>query len=210
MNNALRGIFLVAAMILLMSQAVLAEAYRHEATGIVFPEYIATLVREAQRTDFESENPGLGISFGYSDLGIKVTVYVYTMGLPTIPDDLGSSIVKAQFQQTVDDVIGAGKAGYYSNVKKIFEGETAWGNAGTKTRSLQASFTYNQNGQDCLSHVYLLGFKNHFVKVRLTYDKEVQESAEKTQKAFLEEFGRILEGIGKEHATQRLDVKKTA
>jgi hypothetical protein len=40
-----------------------------------------------------------------------------------------------------------------------------------------------------------MGFRNHFLKVRFTYDKEIQKNAEKTQKEFLGEFSRILGGI---------------
>ncbi len=172
-----------------------AEAYRHRPTGIVFPDRVATLEKEARVTDYEADNPGLGVSVAYNGPGVTVTIYVYTMGMKTIPADLRSSTLKMHLKQATGDIVSAGEEGHYSNVKKISDGEAAWGSDATGTTSLHASYSYTQRGRDRLSHLYLMGYRNHFLKVRFTYDKEIQEAAEKTQKDFLAEFRRILGGI---------------
>lgn len=81
----------------LMLQCACAAAYRHGRTGIVFPDRVATLEKEARVTDFEAEFPGLGVSVGYNGPGITVTVYIYTQGLDVIPTDLESYILMDHF-----------------------------------------------------------------------------------------------------------------
>lgn len=202
MSRSVRGICLSVAVSLLIAQGALADAYRHAATGITFPDRMATLEKEKQVTDFEEKAPGLGIGVGYNGPGITVTVYLYTMGMKTIPANLKSSILKDHFKQAIGDIVRTGEMGDYSNVKKISEGEVAWGNTGADARSLHASFGYSQSGRDRMSHLYLLGFRNHFLKVRFTYDREMQETAEKVQTEFLREFSSLLGGIGKEAHNQ--------
>lgn len=198
MNTSFRCVFLSVAISLLIVQGTLAESYRHAATGITFPDRMATLAKEKQETNYEAKTPGLGISVGYNEPGITVTVYVYTMGMKTIPADLNSSILKDHFRQAAGDIARLVEMGYYSNLNKISEDEVVWGDNGADARSLHGLFSYRQSGRDLLSHLYLLGFRNHFIKIRFTYDKEIQEPAEKVQKDFLREFGGILNGIGKD------------
>ena len=177
-------------------QSARSEPYRHGPTGIVFPDRIATLEKEARVTDFEAETPGHGVAVGYNGPGITVTVFVYTMGAKAIPEDLQSVILKDHFEQVCGDIVRAGETGHYSNVKKKSDDIASWGTSGSGMKSLLASYSYTQRGQDRLSLLYLMGFRNHFLKVRFTYDKETQEAAEKIQKDFLAEFSRILSGIG--------------
>lgn len=192
---------------LLTIQGAWAEAYRHSPTGIVFPDRVAMLEKAARVTDFEKEHPGLGVGIGYNGTGVTVTVYVYTMGIKTIPDDLHSSTLKDHFKQAASDIVRAGEMGHYSNVKKICDDNAAWDKAGGGTTSLHASYSFTQRGRDRISHLYLMGYRNHFLKVRFTYDKEIQEHAEKTQKDFLEEFSRIL--AGNEEKTHNQGVQAT-
>ena len=176
---------------LFVNHGALAQAYQHAATGIVFPEQLATL-EKGRVTDYEKTHPGLGVAVGYNGPGITVTIYVYTMGMTSVPDDLQAATIRNHFKQVTGDIVRAEKRGYYSNVRKISVGEVSWGNASTATRSLHASFSYIQNGKDRFSHLYLMGFKNHFLKVRFTYDATEQAIVVKLQKKFLGDLGRII------------------
>jgi len=190
------------AMNLLMIQAAWAEPYRHQATGLVFPERIATLVKESEVTNFEAKSPGLGVGVAYDGPGITVTVYLYTAGLKAVPHDLESPVLKEYFQEALRDVARAKEMGYYSQVEKLSEDTAAWSDAGAETKSLHASFRVRRGNRDRLSHLYLLGFQNHFFKARFTCDQKIQETAERTQKEFLAELARILAGVGKETLDQ--------
>ena len=87
-------IFVAITISLLMFLGALAEAYRHNETGIVFPDRVTILEKRAEVTSYEAKYPGLGISVGYDGPGITVTVYVYTMGMKSIPTDLNSLVLK--------------------------------------------------------------------------------------------------------------------
>ena len=184
--------FLSAVLSLCMNHNALAGSYQHAATGIIFPEQVGTL-EKGQVTDFEKDHPGLGVSVGYHGPSITVTLYIYTMGLEAVPDDLNSSTIQNHFKQVAADVMRAEERGWYSNVRKISEGEVSWGRPST-TKSLHASFSYVQNERDRLSHLYLMGFKNHFFKVRFTHDKSEGARVEGLQERFLRELAEILRG----------------
>lgn len=186
MNISVRKILLAALLILLTNHVVLAEPYRHNATGLVFPDRLAMLEKKDEVTDYSAEDPGLGISLGYNGPGIIITVYLYTMGLENIPTDLQSPILQEQFRQAVNDIVQTAKAGYYVDLEKISEGEATWD--ATKVKSLQASFRFKRNDQDVLSQVHLLGYKNHFLKLRITYAKDFP-------KEVLEEFFKELASL---------------
>lgn len=192
MNRLVRGIFLPIIISLLITQGAWAKVYRHEPTGIVFPDRVALFEKWADVTDYETENPGLGISVAYNSPGITVTVYLYTMGMDAIPDNLQSPILQDHFKQAATDIERAGEQGYYFSVTKLSEGEVTWDVARTATTSLHSSYSYTQREQDRLSHLYLMGFRNHFLKIRFTYDKEIQQAAEKAQTEFLAAFSQIL------------------
>lgn len=192
MYKLIRCVFLSLEICLLIFQVALADPYHHATTGIVFPDHIATLEKEEQITDYEAENPGLGVGVGYNAPGITVTVYIYTMGNKIIPTDLKSSVLMNHFSLVSGEIVKTGSMGYYSDVMRISENEIVWSDDRMGTKSLHASFNYNQHGQDRVSHLYLLSIENNFLKVRFTYDKEIKESAEKLQKEFLEEFSSIL------------------
>ena len=180
------------------SQHSLAMSYRHVATGINFPAFIATLVKKEKVFNFETKQPGYGVSLKYDGLGIKVTVYVYTMGFKNIPSNLTSSTLQDQFKQATGEILLSKKMGHYSKLKKLSEDEVNWGNGEANIKSLHASYILTQEGKQLLSHLHLLGFKNHFLKIRYTYDSNVRKTAEKVQKDFLKELSDILGRTEKE------------
>lgn len=166
--------------------------YRHPATGLIFPDSIAGILR-GNVTDFEEKSPGLGVSVAYDRPGITATVYIYTLGLRSIPNDLSSPIFKNHLAQVIQDIYKVEKMGYYKSVIKAAEGMTFLRADKTGPQALFASFSYVQNGTERLSKIYLLGHKQHFVKIRFTYDKSVQAQAEEKLTAFLNAMADMLE-----------------
>lgn len=168
------------------------NSYRHPATGLTFPDSVEGIVR-GEVTDYEGKNPGLGVSVAYDRPGITVTVYLYTLGLRSISSDLASPILKDHFNQVIQDIYKVEELGYYKNVKKLAQGTTFLKQDNTGPKALFASLSYVQSGTDRLSKLYLLGHKNHFVKIRFTYDKAVQKHSEETLKQFLNEIGAMIQ-----------------
>ncbi len=162
-----------------------AEPFRHSETGMVFPDQLADMDR-GEVTDYEAEQPGLGVSVGYNAPGITLTIYLYKMGMESVPDNIESAIFILHFKQVVDDVVQAGQLGYYGNLKKSTETSVPLPGRKNVPRVLAASFSYTQNGVDRLSKLYLLPFRNHFLKVRFTYDTVVHAKAEDVLGKFLD------------------------
>ena len=129
----------------------------------------------------------------YDRPGITVTVYLYTLGLRSISSDIASPILKDHFNQVIQDIYKVEELGYYKNVKNLAQGTTFLKQDNTGPKALFASLSYVQSGTDRLSKLYLLGHKNHFVKIRFTYDKAVQKYSEETLKQFLNEIGAMLQ-----------------
>lgn len=184
-------LFLLLACITLSADAQTTQ-YRHPATGLIFPDSVEGIIRGNVK-DFEGTNPGLGVSVPYDRPGITATVYIYNLGLRSIPNDLSSPILKNHFAQVMQDIYEVEKRGYYKFVKKTAEGITFLRADKTGPQALSASFSYVQNGVERLSKVYLLGHKQHFVKIRFTYDKSVQVQTEEKLTAFLNAMADMIE-----------------
>jgi len=202
MQKSARGVCLAMAAGLLAIHGAGAEPYRHAPTGIVFPDRLAGLEKKADITDFEPDYPGFGISVGYNGPGITVTVYLYTLGIKRIPAGPDSSILKEELQHAEGDITTMEERGSYANVKKISEGKAPLNVNGSGPVALYAYYRYTQNGESRVSYLYLTGFRNHFLKIRFTYDKDVRLTAERTRIQFLEEFSRIL-GAGAEETPKQ-------
>lgn len=184
-------LFLLLACITLSAEAQ-TNSYRHLATGLVFPETLAEMPM-VSLTDHEKDNPGLGVSIGYNAPGITVTLYLYTLGLRSISGDPASPILKEHFNQVIQDIYKVEELGYYNNVKKLSQGAAFLKQDNRGPKALFASLSYVQSGTDRLSKLYLLGHKNHFVKIRFTYDKAGQKHSEETLKQFLNEIGAMIQ-----------------
>lgn len=177
---------ILAILLLVTSVAeVSAEPYRHPATGMVCPDQLADMDR-GKVTDFEAEEPGLGVSIGYNAPGITLTIYLYNLALEPFPDSLESPAFAAHFKQTVDDVVQAGQLGYYVGLKKTAETAVSLTARHDGPKALCASFSYAQNGVERLSKLYLFPCRNHFLKVRFTCDRTLQHLAEDTLDQVLE------------------------
>ena len=185
-------LFLLLSCITLSAEAQ-TNSYRHQATGLTFPDGVEGIIRGDVK-DFEGTNPGLGVSVPYDRPGITVTVYLYTLGLRSISGDIASPILKEHFNQVIQDIYKVEKLGYYKFVNKTAEGITFLRADKTGPQALFASFSYAQNGVERLSKVYLLGHKQHFLKIRFTYDKSVQAQTEEKLTAFLNAMANMIEG----------------
>jgi hypothetical protein len=171
-----------------------AEPYRHPETGLIFPEKVAGLERQPKVFDYEVSDPGLGMSVGYNGPGIVATVYLYTMGLHDIPGDVNAPVIKDVFRSAADEIATMNKYGYYSGLVTLFERTEPLSNAGTGRQTLHGNYRFFRVGHqiESLSHLYLTSYRNHFFKVRYTYDIAAAGYAESTLQAFLNEFDQMM------------------
>ena len=170
-----------------------AETYRHPETGICLPDRLAGLLK-LSFNNYEEKRAGLGVSVGYGAPDVTATIYLYNMGMKSIPEGIDASDFRTHFDQVVAEVIGAGQNGPYRDVK-ILSVEKALLDPGKDGPSaLSATFTYVvlHSGKEVLSKLYLMGYKNHFLKIRFTGHMERRIEGEKALERFLQELSEII------------------
>ncbi len=154
------------------------KPYRHPATGLVLPPTLADM-RQTEPHDYEPESPGLGVSVGRQAPGTTATIYLYTLGQASIPAGAAAPEVAAHFRQVLEDIAAHGQAQGYERFRKTAEGEIGFGPPGAEFRARTADMQYALAGEERLTKVDLLGWRNHFLKVRYTYAAGVREAAER-------------------------------
>ncbi len=152
---------------------------------IDFPE-VKGMTRGKVQTFPQAE---LGYSVAYNAPGFVASVYVYNLGLKKIPDGTKSDEVKDEIKRAVRDLDLAKQQGLYKSVKEVGKQETVTLGKGKGAPSiLRQRFEVERKDGAKLSEVYVTGYKNHFVKIRITHDPDDKMAADK--------IAALLEGLG--------------
>jgi hypothetical protein len=148
--------------------------------GLSIPDRVGSLVY-ARSVDFESKAPGLGYALRFGGRpGWMVDVYLYDLGLTTIPSDAESSVIREQLAQARGDVFELGKRGTYARVTD--RGDFAVPASG-KPRFVCSSFSYLRGDRvdiDVESYLCLSAWNDKFVKVRMTAPKGTLSQSDTT------------------------------
>ncbi len=171
----------------------------HDETGIVFPGRLGGMV--CRGTDRYGQQE-LGVSLRYEGAHLlKTDVYVYNMGFKAIPNGIDSDVVRNHFESVTQDVFAAQRQGLYSSVVEIDGGTTLLGGPKDGLRALYKCFEYYQNPSSGIvsterrrSYLLLTGYRNHFLKIRLTFLTNTEHYGEAMLKRFLADLGRVLKG----------------
>ena len=179
MHKAGAGILTVIA-VLVSAAAAFAQERLKVVYGLSIPDRVGSLAY-ARTIDFESKSPGLGYALRFSGQpGWMVDVYLYDLGLKTIPSNAESDVIKNQLAQARGDVFELGKRGTYANVTD--KGSFTVPAAG-KPRFICASFGYLRGDRvdiDVESYLCLSSWKDKFVKVRMTAAKGTMSRSDAT------------------------------
>lgn len=170
MRKAGAGILAVVA-VLVSDAAAFAQEKLKVVYGLSIPDRVGSLVYE-RTVDFESKSPGLGYALRFAGRpSWMVDVYLYDLGLKTIPTDVESRVIKDQLAQARGDVFELGKRGTYGNVTD--KGDFTVPASG-KPRFICSSFGYLRGERidiEAESYLCLSSWKNKFIKVRMTGPK---------------------------------------
>lgn len=156
-------------------------------SGLTFPDSIAEFARGPSR-NYEKDNPGLGYSVGYRRGSWTATVYVYDQRRASIPDDLQSDIIKAEFAAAKRDILDGARRGVWRKAELLrdFNLPTAG-----RPRFTCASFTIvNKEGVELDSTLCVAAARNKFVKFRVTGPRQGTDRAEPLR--FIEAWSRLL------------------
>lgn len=166
-----RACLLAIAAVALTAATALAQERTKNVYGLSIPDRVGSLTYR-QSVDFESKNPGLGTALRFSGpTGWLVDVYIYDLGLKTIPADPESDVIKSQLAQARGDVYELAKRGTYANVAD--KGDFSVPETG-KPRFVCLSFSYQRGDRVDVavdSFLCLTSWRDKFVKLRMTGPK---------------------------------------
>jgi hypothetical protein len=131
--------------------------------GVDFPANFAGGHRLSTR-DYEASHPGLGFSAGYRHRNATSTLYVYDLGLKSIPDDISSSVLVRQFEQARSD-IAAAQAGATALDSS---GRFTLADARNRPRLTCEGFNLKRGDQAVATYLCLGVANGKFFKVRTT------------------------------------------
>jgi hypothetical protein len=133
-----------------------------------------------------------GYCTGYHANGnVVVTVYVYNRGLTKISDDLSAKEVKKEMAGAIEGVMEAKRLGHYEEAREESSGETSLGDPEKGPRALHARFRLQIDKEDHLSDIYVLPYRNHFIKIRTTRAAKDAAAAGRLEPLYAE-LGKLL------------------
>jgi hypothetical protein len=155
--------------------------------GLTFPDSIAEFARGPGR-NYEKDNPGLGYSFGYRRAPWTATVYVYDQRRASIPDDLSSDVIKAEFAAAKRDILDGARRGLWRKADLVREFNLP---AAGRPRFACARVTIvNKESVELDSTLCVAAAHNKFVKFRVTGPRQGTDPAEPLR--FIEAWSRLL------------------
>jgi hypothetical protein len=160
----------------------LAEPYRHQKTGLVFPDPVNTL-KLVRAHEYEPLYAGLGTGISYRTDTMRADVFLYDLTQGPIPDGVSSQAVSKEFDQALQDIYSLETQGTYRKVSVIVKKEIVL--VGDRLKFFHGVLTYEQNNIKLISHLYLTGCRGLFMKLRVTYFKDAKVREEPNLAAFL-------------------------
>jgi hypothetical protein len=169
--RGVRACLLAIAAVVLTAATALAQERSKNVFGLSIPDRVGSLTYR-QSVDFESKTPGLGYALRFSGpTGWLVDVYLYDLGMKTIPADPESGVIRDQLAQARGDVYELARRGTYANVAD--RGDFNVPDSG-KVRFVCTSFSYQRGDKVDVavdSFLCLTSWNDRFVKLRMTGPK---------------------------------------
>lgn len=136
------------------------------------------------------EDPRLGMVLVYErEQSEMLSIYVYDLGLESIPRDLQSEVVVSQFRQAQGDVSAADT---WQEVTLQSEGTKVLGADGAEVRAHEAVYVLMLQERRMASYLYLLSTGRAFLKVRYTAPLEAESPAPPLPEQLDLEIGKLL------------------
>lgn len=174
-------------------------ARRDEPLNLTFPRSLGG-VGFVNAKDYD--HPALGYSLRYDNFaGMKIDVYVYDKEFPEIPSGHRDPAISEELASAEAAVRHFEREGDYLDVKKIDEGvypadagPGQWAYQSSRFRFRQAGGPGVASTEPRISETYLCGFKDHFVKVRVTYFSDTAEESVPQRQRFMDDLSALLAG----------------
>jgi len=139
-------------------------------------------------------NPKHGYVVSYAaKQDLVVNVYVYNSGLDRIPDGASSDVVKEEIKLIEEGLKELKRQGAYKSYTERASGESRVGDSPKAASAQRRLFEIDRADVGrILTDVYITGYNNHFVKIRLSYPADKQADLEKAVAPVLTALGKLL------------------
>ncbi|MBE3099203.1 MAG: hypothetical protein IMZ44_18970 [Planctomycetes bacterium] len=176
------------------------EPFVEPQTGVVFP---LTMGRFTFAGSQKYDKPELGVSIRYKasePVSIRADIYVYDLGKKDLGNGIESEAVKAAFEQAKADITRMETTKRYKDVKPLPQEPVVLKVGEKELPMLGAAFEFTMlpppgtsaSPEAVASHLFLTGYKDKFLKVRLTYPKAGKEKCAEALAEFMAALGAAL------------------
>jgi hypothetical protein len=142
------------------------------------------------------------VGYNANDGAARVTVYVYNRGLAGIEDDLASAMVMKEFSLSILGMEAARVRGQYPELKQEVVGQYTLGGLRSGRKALYGRFSARMNtafprtsgidNEEVVTELYLLPYRDHFIKVRSTFPRDRQDSLNESLDRLYNELSAML------------------
>lgn len=153
------------------------SSFTHPNTGIFLPLKIGGLER-IKTFKYPKEELGISAKYQNADL-IKASIYIYNAGLKKILPGIEDGYTESYFNQTLQEIIKMQTMGYYENVKNEKREVLDFLIKGYNLKAFHCRLSFEEGGINLYSHVFISSFMNHFIKIRYTYPKSLEDEGKK-------------------------------
>ena len=202
-RKAFMKLFRFVLLVSLMLFSQIAEAELDKNSGLDIPDKLGDF-RKTKVIDNEAQHPGFGTSIYYNTPGLKATVYIYNEGKKSITDGIEGQVVQDAFLTAKSEIEQMSRMGYYKLTSPISSAQGTIGTEKGQLKVLQATFSYQDKGQENNSVLYVFGRQNQIIKLRVSYLKQDEGQARPFLNRFLKAVAEWLTSDGSESAGQVL------
>jgi hypothetical protein len=154
-----------------------AQAAPTEVLGVPIPDHVQGLPHLPPE-DFESRSPGMGYGIRFLRPDWAIDIYIYDLGIKSIPDDPTSPEVQKALDEAKGEITELEQRGNYSGVtvKTEFTVRDSVGQA----RFVCVEYNYYHKGRatELDSYLCLAGVKNEFFNIRMDRPTDANSFAE--------------------------------
>ena len=182
------------ALIVLLTAATASAQSLDSTAGVTFPARLGQLAYDRKHT-FPQKELGIALLYRLPGRPLWATVYIYNLGLATLPSDLADTVVTEAFSKVLGDVKQAASMGQVKDLNLQDETPRQFTAASCGRTLLRTDFQFRGQEGPLKSYALLTTHANHFLKVRISHASESRELTEATED-FLAALSRLLAGCG--------------
>jgi hypothetical protein len=131
------------------------------------------------------DDPRLGTSYQYSGGGLSLTIYVYDLGIPDIPDGGDTRVACEAFEAAKSDIDHAG----YSDVRLKSQQLARLDATAETPNAREAVYELTRAERPTISYIWLTGAAKVLLKLRFSVDEKLSDELPEARRAILTALG---------------------